>query len=138
MPNCNEKFPSLCGRSRLPTFPKEPCSQVHFTGITDVTIAQGDPFDLEAGVHAYDGNNEEITYTYTPTSIDTSVPGEYVITYTATGVSSSLKPTMRGSFDLYVINCDSEKVTKQRKITVSSTGATVCNAIVCQSFVTCS
>lgn len=138
MPNCNEKLPSFCGGSRLPTFPEEPCSNLRFTGLTDVTIAQGDPFDLEAGVHAYDGNGDEIAFTYTPTSIDTSVEGEYVVTYTATGVSDSLKPSMRSDFDLYIVKCGNEKVTAQRTITVVSEGAVVCTAIVCQSLVACS
>lgn len=135
--SCDKKLPSVCGRSRLPTFPEGSCGQVHFTGLTDVTIAQGDPFDLEQNVHAYDGNGDEIAYTYTPSSIDTSVPGVYVITYTASGTGTSLKPTMRGDMDIHAAECGNETATGQRTITVVSGCATVCEAITCESTVCC-
>lgn len=138
MPNeCNDLLPSMCGRSRLPTFSDSACEQVHFTGITDTTIYVGDTIDLEQGIHAYDGNGNEIVYAYTPTSIDTSVAGEYVVTYTASGSGTALMPSMCGDMALHTINCGNETAVEYRTITVLSKDAVVCEAIVCESPIGC-
>lgn len=138
MPNeCNDLIPSMCGGSRLPTFVDASCFHVHFTGITDVTVAQGDTIDLTEGVHAYDGNGNEIAYTYTPTSIDTSVIGEYEVVYRASGEGDVIKPMICGDTALHINGCGHEVVVKYRTITVESTGAKVCTAKVCESSIAC-
>ena len=138
MPNeCNHLLPSICGRSRLPTISDSPCNHVYFTGLTDETIKRGDPFDPEQGVHAYDKNDEEVPYTYTPSSIDTSVVGEYTVTYKATGVGDAIKFTLCGDMALRTTDCNTETITESRKITVVSTDALVCDAITCESSIGC-
>lgn len=138
MPNeCNDLFPSLCGGSRLPIMKDTSCYHVQLTGITDVTIWQDETLDLTDGVHAYDGNGNEIAYTYNPTSIDTSVPGEYVVRYTASGVGNAIKPNMCIEWALQITDCGNEVVTKNRKIKVLDRDAIACEAVVCESVTVC-
>ena len=137
MPKCDEKLPSLCGGSRLPTLKDAPCHHVRLTGITNVTIWQDEAIDLTQGIHAYDENDAEIEFTYTPTSIDTSVPGTYVVTYQASGEGDALKLTMCGDVALHLIDCGNETVKKSRTITVLIGNAIVGDATVDTSCLIC-
>lgn len=56
----------------------------YFTGIRNINVLQGNIINLTAGVKAWLGATE-ITYTYTPTSIDMCDVGVHTVTYTATG-----------------------------------------------------
>lgn len=138
MPNeCNDLIPSLCGGSRLPTFVNAPCHHVYFTGLEELVVSQGSTVDLEQGVHAYDKNDNEIIFAYTPASIDTSVLGEYVVAYTAIGEGDTPRPITCGGMSLHVTDCNHEIVTKYRKVIVITGGTKVCEAIVCESSLEC-
>lgn len=135
---CDDLIPFVSDGSIIPTFEDgNSCHQVYFTGITDKTIMRGDAIDLEDGIHAYDGNDNEIAFTYTPTSIDTSIAGEYVVTYTANGEGKAMKPNICGDMALHITDCGLETATVRRKITVISMDALVCEATVCESLIGC-
>lgn len=89
-----------------------------FTGIVDINVKQGNAIDLTAGVKAWLGV-EEITYTYSPLTVDSCTVGVTTVTYTATGngktttatrnvtVTQAELPTIYGNSDLNVyINTD--------------------------------
>lgn len=134
---CKSLVPSVCGGKWIPRMNDIPCRYIYFVGVTDVTIMQDDTIDLTQGVHAYDGDGREVAYTYTPTSIDTSVAGEYVVTYTASGVSDGIYPSMCGDTALKLTECDYGTVVAERVITVKAKDAVVCEAKVCESPIAC-
>lgn len=129
---CGSLIANVCG-SRGLVFPKASCSAIRFEGVGDVTINQGEDFDLREGVHAYDGNGNEIDFTVTPNEIDTCTVGEYVVTYSATGIGDSLLPSVcLGTPMLHIMECGMTEGRAYRTITVKS------YAVVCESTLCCS
>lgn len=114
-----------------------PCSNIYFTGITDITVYVGDTVDLAEGIHAYDGTGKEITFTYDPTSIDTSRVGKYTVTYTASGMGDVIRPIVCGKNAVHITECDYSTVEEYRTITVEPTDAVACESLVCESLVAC-
>lgn len=119
MADCENIKPRICGKNGIYT-PSDECRSVIFTGVEDVTISKGDSFDPSYGVHAYDGNGNEISFTYTPTEIDTSKVGTYNITYTATGAKRDMKPTFCGSDveKVHMLDCGTETARVTRQVIV--------------------
>ena len=68
----------------------------YFEGLQDETIKQGSVFDLTEGVRAFDGDDQEITYTYSPTNdeFDTCAVGSYTIQYHASQTADKMLPNM--------------------------------------------
>lgn len=67
------------------------------TGATNVDIWEGSAFDPMAGVSAVDKDGNPVPVTYTGT-VDTSTPGTYYLTYTATdseGLTSTVRRRVR-------------------------------------------
>lgn len=140
MSDCKTPIPTACGRRGL-HLPQPGCKALSFYGTRDMTINQGDDIDLSQGVHAIDGNGNEVPFTVVPSEITTCANGVYEITYTAEGVTNDILPTFCGSDKraLSVPSCRrvvTEVVT--RKITVKPVTAKVCEAKVCCSSVGCS
>lgn len=96
----------------------------YFEGLTDETIKQGSNFDLTEGVTAYDGNDEEIGYSTSPTNaeFDTCDVGSHVIQYHAGQPVDRFLPNICLGTDLAVSipsYCDNyESVTKERLIRI--------------------
>ena len=63
-------------------------------GADNVRINQGIGIDLAEGVHAYDGDGNEIPFTFSPDEIDPCDIGVHEITYTAEGVTKGRKVTI--------------------------------------------
>lgn len=120
MSECKNIVPKTTGNGIVPTFANIPCRSVSFVGLTDITVTQGESVDLASGVHAYDGDGHEVAFSYEPQVIDTSVPGEYIVTYTASGVGDFIRPYMCGDTALHMAECDYSTVTAERIITVES------------------
>lgn len=136
---CNSLVPNFCGNGRGLSLPSVACGNITFTGISDVTIEKGESIDLTEGVHAYDGNGNEIGFTVKPSTIDTSVPGTYEVTYTASGVSTLLKPTFCNSdiWSVYLTDCGEGIASAVRTVIVKSDDAVTCESAVCDSSVVC-
>ena len=68
----------------------------YFEGLQDETIKQGSVFDLTEGVRAFDGDDQEITYTYSPTNdeFDTCAVGSHTIQYHASQTVDKMLPNM--------------------------------------------
>ncbi len=68
----------------------------YFEGLQDETIKQGSVFDLTEGVRAFDGDDQEITYTYSPTNdeFDTCAVGSHTIQYHASQTADKMLPNM--------------------------------------------
>lgn len=96
----------------------------YFEGLTDETIKQGSDFDLTEGVTAYDGNDEEIEYSTSPTNaeFDTCDVGSHVIQYHAGQPVDRFLPNICLGTDLAVSipsYCDNyQSVTKERLIRI--------------------
>lgn len=96
----------------------------YFEGLTDETIKQGSDFDLTEGVTAYDGNDEEIGYSTSPTNaeFDTCDVGSHVIQYHAGQPVDRFLPNICLGTDLAVSipsYCDNyQSVTKERLIRI--------------------
>ena len=119
--------------------PSGGCDFIHFTGVEDVTTNQGECIDLTEGVHAYDGNGNEIPFTVSPSEIGCCDIGEYEITYTATGASNRMLPSMcLGNPMLHITDCGLITSIAKRKITILPTSLKVCEGKVCCSVVWCS
>lgn len=130
--NCGKHIPHMCGDSHI-YIPQSQCGSLRFVGVVDVSIAQGTVFDLTEGVHAYDGNGNEVPYTYTPTELDWNTPGEYTVLYTAEGIGNDMSPTM--CLDdplLHIPICETGITTATRVITITSASA-ACEAYACQA-----
>lgn len=135
---CSNHIPSICGSKGKPTLIDAPCKSITFVGVTNVTLPQfSDGIDLAEGIHAYDGNGKEVEFTYFPTSIDTSVVGDQVITYTASGVADNFAPHMCGKTALHIMQCDYGTAKAYRTITIEATDAVLCQSAVCESIVGC-
>lgn len=89
---CVDIVPTPCGGTNKLTM-KDVCNDVHFTGIEDTTINQGVGIDLTEGIHAYDGNGNEIEYTVTPDSIDKCDVGEHTVVYRTIGEGEKFLPS---------------------------------------------
>ena len=89
---CVDIVPTPCGGTNKLTM-KDACNDVHFTGIEDTTINQGVGIDLTEGIHAYDGNGNEIEYTVTPDSIDKCDVGEHTVVYRTIGEGDKFLPS---------------------------------------------
>lgn len=135
--DCESLTPSMCGNGLIPTLEDICCNNIYFVGLDDITVPQFGEVDLVSGVHAYDGNGLEVPYTYTPTEVDTSVAGEYIVTYKASGIGEAIKPTVCGEDALHLMDCGYDTATAHRIITVVQTGAVVCEANVCGVYVIC-
>lgn len=134
---CGNLLPHMCSAWGVPIMADAPCDNIYFTGVTDITISVGDEINLADGVHAYDGTGKEIAFTYSPTSIDTSEIGEYVVTYTASGIGGLIKPTMCGKNAVHMTECGYGTVKAYRTVTVEATDAVVCEALACESLAVC-
>ena len=66
--DCKDLIPSMCG-NRVPNFVDGSCFIIRFEGVDDLSINQGECIDLTEGVHAYDGDGNEIDFTVTPSEI---------------------------------------------------------------------
>lgn len=89
---CNDLKPSMCGDRGL-QFPKDACDVITFEGVEDVETKQGLCVDLTEGVHAYDGDGTEISYTVEPSEIGCCDVGEHEVTYTAVGKGNKMLPS---------------------------------------------
>ena len=89
---CNDLKPSMCGDRGL-QFPKDACDVITFEGVEDVETKQGLCVDLTEGVHAYDGDGAEISYTVEPSEIGCCDVGEHEVTYTAVGKGNKMLPS---------------------------------------------
>ena len=133
---CKSIFPSVCGDRGL-EFPQTSCSAIRFVGTDDVSINQGDCIDLTNGVHAYDGNGNEIPFTVSPSEIPCCDVGKYEVVYEATGMGDKLVPSMcLGTPMLHIAECDMARGSVRRTITVKPY-ASVCDSNVCCASVTC-
>lgn len=122
MADCKSLIPSMCG-NRVPNIASGTCAAVHFRGIDDVTIKQGVGIDLTEGVHAYNGEGEEIPFTVSPTEIDACNAGTHTVTYSAVGVPARIVPSFcEGKKMLAVSDCGTETVTENRIVTIESLG----------------
>lgn len=129
-------IPHICGKRSL-QMPIGGCPIMRFVGVEDEVVNQGSVISLTDGVYAYDGNGNEIEYTVTPTYVDTSVLGEYVVEYVARGWSGDkitipcLKPKLYTSCNYSVLRAN-------RTITVIQERAVVCSAQTCYVKTACS
>ena len=89
---CNDLKPSMCGGRGL-QFPQDACDVITFEGVEDVETKQGLCVDLTEGVHAYDGDGAEISYTVEPSEIGCCDVGEHELTYTAVGKGNKMLPS---------------------------------------------
>lgn len=135
---CPEMIPNICGGINIPTLHDVACGSIRFEGITDISVYLHDSVDLTQGVHAYDGEGNEISYTYSPSQIDTSVAGSYIVTYIAVGASRSIKPSMCGKNALVLTECENYGGAKAyREVNVGLADAVVCEAKICEAVVGC-
>lgn len=122
MADCKSLIPSMCG-NRVPNIANGTCAAVHFRGIDDVTIKQGVGIDLTEGVHAYNGEGEEIPFTVSPAEIDACDAGTHTVTYEAVGVPARIVPSFcEGKKMLAVSDCGTETVSEERIVTIESLG----------------
>lgn len=129
---CESLIPSACGGSFVPTMVDAPCNGIHFTGIGNITVPQGTEIDLTEGVHAFDGQGNEIEFTVTPSEIDSCVTGKVEVIYEAHGIGSKIVPTFcLNEPMLYAIECGTEYSKVRRIITIEPYG------IVCESKACC-
>lgn len=82
----------MCGDRGL-QFPKDACDVITFEGVEDVETKQGLCVDLTEGVHAYDSDGTEISYTVEPSEIGCCDVGEHEVTYTAVGKGNKMLPS---------------------------------------------
>ena len=92
---CESLKPSLCG-VRGVVMPETSCKQLRLEGVDDVTINQGIGIDLADGVHAYDGDGNEIEVVIDPSEIAKCDVGVHSVKYTAVGKADTMRPTLCG------------------------------------------
>lgn len=120
---CNEcglsLTPSMCGIRGL-KFTESVCDGLKLIGADDVTINQGVGIDLSQGVHAYDGNGDEIEYTFVPSEIPKCAVGEHTVKYTVVGVANKMRPTICQRDRLHISStCDDlDTLTKDRIVII--------------------
>lgn len=129
MSNCNHKIPHLTGGMYLPHIPGIDCDgDVHFTGIENITISQGTEIDLREGVHAYDGNGNEIPFVVSPSAINECSVRVHDITYTAIGLNKTMLPhfpNAENELEVYPPSCETSEVTAHRRVTIVAVSAPV-------------
>lgn len=118
MSDCGHLIPDFSGQGIVPTLTSDPCQNVTFVGLNDITVTQGESVDLTSGVHAYDSDGNEVAWSYEPQVIDTSVPGEYIVTYSASRIGGFIRPEMCGDMAVHMPECDTSTVKEERVITV--------------------
>lgn len=129
-------IPSMCG-NRAPNIVEGSCSAIRFEGVDDVSINQGECIDLTEGVHAYDGNGNEIEYTVTPSEIPCCETGEYEVYYSATGIGDTMLPSFCTNASMLAISdCGMATARVKRTITVKPYSA-VCESKVCCASTVC-
>lgn len=84
---------STCKGSDTPE-PPVPSVPPTIDGVGDVQVQEGDTFDPMEGVSATDADGNPASVTVSGT-VDTDVPGEYTLTYTATDSKGNTATTMR-------------------------------------------
>ena len=127
-------IPKICGKSMI-AIPTMKCGAIIFVGLTDLVVKQGEAVDLVSGVHAYDGDGHEVTFTYT--SVDTNVLGEHIVTYTAVGAGDAFLPSMCGRNALHITDCGNYIAKAYRTVTVEATEAVTCTSKTCESLTAC-
>lgn len=134
---CEDVVPNICGVKHL-TLPDHPCDSIYFTGLTDITVTQGDEVDLDSGVHAYDANGGEIEFRHT--SVDTDECGTFYALYTAQGAGHKLSPHFFCVADerAHIVSddCGVDTLKKWRKVIVEPS-SDVCTATVCCATIAC-
>ena len=135
MNDCSNLVPNICGEKIKPKYVNAPCNNIRFTGITDITVLQGETVDLISGVHAYDGDGNEIAFRVLPPTIDTSRIGKYTAIYIASGVGDNFIPHMCGETAIHMTECNYGTARAYRTITVEPTDAVVCESKICESLV---
>lgn len=95
MADCSNLIANMCG-DRGVDIPEAPCKQLRLEGVSDVTINQGIGIDLADGVHAYDGNGNEIEVVIDPNEINKCDVGVHSVKYTAVGKGDSRRPVICG------------------------------------------
>ena len=133
--DCESLIPSMCG-NRVPNFVEGSCFIIRFEGVDDLSINQGECIDLKEGVHAYDGNGNEIDFTVAPSEIGCCDTGEFEVIYTASGAGDKMLPSICGSSALYVPECGMTTANVRRTITVKPYSA-VCESKACCASVVC-
>lgn len=75
-------LPTICGKDSvyLPQICKD---RAYFVGLKDITSNQGEEVDLYVGVTAYNGDDEEIPFTISPSEVEICEVGTQYVTYTA-------------------------------------------------------
>lgn len=129
---CESLIPSACGGSFVPTMVDAPCNGIHFTGVGNISILQGAEIDLTDGVHAYDGQGDEIAFTVTPSELDSCTTGKVEVVYEAHGKGNKIVPSLcLNEPMLYAVECGTAYGKVKRIITIEP------NGIVCESKVCC-
>lgn len=115
--DCETPIPKVCGGRKV-HMPTASCDTIHFTGVDDAEINQGQDFDPTEGVHAYDGSGEEIPFTVEPSEIDECQVGEIELEYTATGVGKKFLPKLCGNPTLKLPYCEVERKRLKRNLVI--------------------
>lgn len=79
------EHPGKKGEDEITIFSGSGARKPRFRGVTNVSVRQGETFDLTDGVHAYDETGSEVPFTVTPNTIDTCIVGAQTFTYSALG-----------------------------------------------------
>ena len=129
-PCCDPIVPSICGNRDL-AFPSDSCSTVRIEGTSDTTINQGAGIDLTDGVHAYDGDGNEIPFEVEPETIPKCDVGEHLVKYTAIGKGASMRPSLCGNNALAVSDACSDLTTveEDRIVTITQADPPTINGI---------
>ena len=72
-------IPHVCGENKLHL--PQGCNLPFFTGLDDVTVIQGEDFNLRLNVQAFDAEGNPTTYTVTPNEFEPCQVGQQVFTY---------------------------------------------------------
>lgn len=72
-------IPHVCGENKLHL--PQGCRLPFFTGLDDVTVMQGDDFNLRLNVQAFDAEGNPTTYTVIPNEFEPCQVGQQIYTY---------------------------------------------------------
>lgn len=72
-------IPHVCGENKLHL--PQGCHIPFFTGLDDVTVIQGEDFNLRLNVQAFDAEGNPTSYTVTPNEFEPCQVGQQVYTY---------------------------------------------------------
>ena len=127
---CESIIASICGDRGL-DFPTSSCKPLRLEGVADTTINQGVGIDLTDGIHAYDGNGDEIPFEVEPDTIDKCDVGEHLVKYTASGQGASMRPSLCGDNALAVSDAcnDLTTIEKDRIVTITQANPPTINGI---------